>query len=114
MKSKRMCFACDLKSDPKLIEEYKEYHAAENTWPAITQSIKDAGILNMEIYLLGNRLFMIMDVDDTFDPDRKKQMDEENPKVQEWEKLMWKFQKQLPEAKNGEKWVEMERVYAFQ
>ena len=111
MKSKLYCYACDLKNDSKLIEDYKKQHKAENAWPEITQSIKDAGIIDVQIYLTGNRLFMIMEVDKTFSPERKARMDAENPKVQEWENLMWDFQQALPWAKDGEKWVAMERIF---
>ena len=105
----RYCLALDLKEDPKLIEEYKAYH--KNVWPEILKSIRDAGIANMEIYTLGNRLFMIMEVNDSFDPIRKAKMDASNPKVQEWETLMWKFQQKLPWVKNDEKWVMMDRIF---
>lgn len=111
MLTKRFCFACDLKDNPDLIEQYKEYHAAGNVWPEITQSIKDAGIVDMQIFLTGNRLFMIMEVDETFDPERKAKMDAKNPKVQEWEALMWDFQQALPWAKNGEKWIALEQIF---
>ncbi|MCL4149824.1 UNVERIFIED_CONTAM: hypothetical protein GTU68_050750 [Idotea baltica] len=107
----RHCLALDLKDDPQLIEEYKQYHAPGNAWPEIPKSIKEAGITNMEIYLTGNRLFMIMEVDETFDPNKKAEMDAENPKVQEWEKLMWKFQQPLSWAKEGEKWIPMEQIF---
>ena len=92
-----------MKDDPKLIAEYKRYH--EKIWPEITRSIKDSGIENMEIYLLGTRMFMIMEVNDTFSFQAKTQADLLNPKVQEWERLMWTFQKSLPQAGPGEKWV---------
>ncbi len=111
MNKKRLCFSCDLKEDSALIGEYKEYHAAGNAWPAITKSIKDAGILDMQIYLTGNRMFMIMEVDETFDQVIKAEMDANNPKVQEWEQLMWKFQQGLPWAQEGEKWLQMERIF---
>ena len=107
----RYCYACDLVNDSRLIEEYKQYHAAGKAWPEITESIKRAGIVEMEIYLIENRLFMIMEVDENFCLDRKKKLDKENPKVQEWEQLMWKFQQALLSAKYGEKWVAMERIY---
>ncbi len=103
--------ACDLKDDPALIEEYKSYHAAGKSWPEITRSIRDAGVTDMEIYLIGNRMFMIMEVDATFDFGRKAKMDAENPKVQEWEQLMWKFQQELPWAANGEKWMPLDRIF---
>lgn len=111
MNAKRLCYACDLVDNPKLIEIYKQYHAKENAWPEITKSIKDSGIVDLEIYLLGNRLFMIMEVDETFTLERKQMMDTANPKVQEWEKLMWQFQQAPPGAKDGEKWLPMEQIY---
>lgn len=111
MENRRFCFSCDLKDDPALIEEYKHHHAAGNTWPEITQSIRDAGVVDMQIYLTGNRMFMIMEVDESFDADRKAEMDANNPKVQEWEELMWKFQQELPWAKPGEKWMALEKIF---
>lgn len=107
--SKRYCLALDLKDDPQLIAEYKRYH--KHIWPEITRSIREAGIENMEIYLLGTRLFMIMEVTAEFSFEAKAQADRSNPKVQEWEALMWKFQKPLAEARLGEKWVLMERIF---
>lgn len=107
----RICYTCDLIDKPELIQKYKEYHFKDNAWPEITKSIIDSGIVAMEIYLLGNRLFMIMEVDETFTPERKQKMDAENPKVQEWENLMWEFQQPLPMAKKGEKWLPMEQIF---
>ncbi len=103
------CFTLDLVNDPQLIEEYKTYH--QNVWPEIKKSITDAGITNMEIYLLGNRLFMIMETDASFNAIKKAEMDATNPKVQEWENLMWKYQQALPQAKPGEKWLLMDQIF---
>lgn len=111
MALKKICYACDLVDNPELIEQYISYHSRENTWPEITKSIKDSGIVDMEIYIISNRLFMIMEVDETFTPERKQKMDKENPKVQEWENLMWKFQQALPQAKDGEKWLQMSQIF---
>ena len=113
METKRYCYACDLQDNEKLIEEYKAFHAKGKIWPEITKSIKDAGIVDMEIYLIGNRLFMVMEVTKNYDPISKAQMDADNPKVQEWERLMWEFQKELPWAKNGEKWMLMENIFTL-
>ena len=112
--NKRLCFACDLKDNPELIAEYKKYHVEGNAWPEITKSIKDAGIIDMQIYLTGNRMFMIMEVDASFDPDKKSKMDAENPMVQEWEELMWGFQQELPWAKKGEKWIALEQIFQLE
>ena len=111
MNTQRYCYSCDLKNDPKLISEYKKYHIQENVWPEITKSIKDAGIIDMEIYITGNRMFMIIEVDKTFDPIRKNEMDANNLKVQEWEKLMLNFQQKIPWAKESEKWVKLEKIF---
>ena len=111
MNTKKYCLALDLKDEPDLIAEYKQYHAPGNVWPEITKSIKDAGIVDMEIYNTGNRLFMIMEVDESFDPEKKARMDASNPNVQQWENLMMKFQQLLPWATDGEKWVNMERIF---
>src|SRR5579863_10401803 len=101
--NRRFCFTLDLNNDPALMAEYKRYH--EKIWPEITGSIRDSGIVDMEIYLLGARLFMIMEVNDSFSFEEKAKADAQNPKVREWEELMWKFQQALPEAKSGEKWL---------
>ncbi|WP_026767895.1 L-rhamnose mutarotase [Asinibacterium sp. OR53] len=106
---KRYCLALDLVDDPALIAEYEAYHQA--VWPEIKASILDSGITNMEIYRLGNRLFMIMDTTDLFSFDAKSEMDRNNPKVQEWEQLMWKYQQALPQAKPGEKWLLMNKIF---
>ncbi|QBQ41817.1 L-rhamnose mutarotase [Sphingobacterium psychroaquaticum] len=105
----RYTFALDLVNDPVLIQEYEDYH--QNVWPEIKASISDAGVLHMEIYRFENRLFMIMDVDQDFSFDKKSEMDANNPKVQEWEKLMWKYQQAIPGAKPGEKWVLMKQIF---
>ena len=110
--NRRFCLTLDLKNDPVLIAEYKRYH--QKIWTEITQSIKDSGIEDMEIYLLGARMFMIMEVNESFSFEAKGQADLCNPKVQEWEKLMWKFQQSLPEAKPGEKWLLMERIFKLE
>jgi L-rhamnose mutarotase len=108
---KRYCLAVDLVDDPSLIAEYEHWHKAGNTWPEIRNSIIDSGITNMEIYRTGNRLFMIMETTDDFTFERKAAMDAANTKVQDWEQLMWKFQQPLPWAKEGEKWVLMDKIF---
>jgi L-rhamnose mutarotase len=110
--TRRYCLTLDLKDDPKLIAEYKRYH--EKIWPEITKTIKDAGILDLEIYLRGTRMFMILEVDETFSFEKKAEADRANPKVQEWENLMWKFQQALPDARPGEKWLLTERVFKLE
>ena len=111
MDMKRYCLALDLVDDAALIREYEHWHKTENTWPEIKESITGSGITNMEIYRTGNRLFMIMETDDSFSFENKATMDAGNTWVQEWEALMWKFQKPLPWAKAGEKWILMDKIF---
>ena len=108
---KRYCFALDLKDDAGLIREYEEYHSA--VWPEILESIRKSGVLDMEIYRTGTRLFMIMDTHDSFRFEKKAEMDASNAKVQEWEELMWKYQQQMPGARPGEKWMLLDRIFSL-
>ena len=105
----RYCLALDLKDDAALIAEYEKYHKA--VWPEIIASIKEAGIEQLEIYRVANRLMMIMETSDFFTFENKSAADAANPKVQEWEALMWKYQQALPAAKPGEKWMLMEKIF---
>jgi L-rhamnose mutarotase len=109
---KRYCLTLDLKDDAALISEYEQYH--EKIWPEIMENIRGSGIGQMEIYRFGNRLFMIMETEDSFSFERKAKADAGNPKVQEWEQLMWKYQQTLPGAKPGEKWVLMNKIFDLQ
>ncbi|HJT00674.1 MAG TPA: L-rhamnose mutarotase [Terriglobales bacterium] len=110
--TRRYCLTLDLKDDPALIAEYKRYH--QKIWPEITRSIKDAGVENLEIYLLGTRMFMILEAGPNFSFAAKAKADQANPKVREWEELMWKFQQSLPQSKPGEKWLLMERIFQLE
>ncbi len=107
--SRRYCLTLDLQDDPLLIAEYKRYH--ERIWPEITLSLKQSGIEDAEIYLLGTRLVMILEVNENFSFEAKARADAANPKVREWETLMWKFQRPLPQARTGEKWLLMEKIF---
>lgn len=109
--NKRYCLALDLVNDPELIAAYEACHNA--VWPEILESITGSGISAMEIYRTGNRLFMIMEVNDSFSFEAKGAADAANPKVQEWETLMWNYQRALPNAKPGEKWILMDKVFSL-
>lgn len=108
---KRYCLALDLKNDEALIAEYEAYH--RDVWPAILESIRAAGIEQMEIHRVNNRLFMIMEVNDDFSFEKKAAVDASNEKVQQWEELMWKYQQALPLSKPGEKWMLMQKIFSL-
>jgi L-rhamnose mutarotase len=105
----RHCLALDLKKSPKLIAEYERYH--ERIPQAIEKSIREAGITNLEIYRIGTRMFMILEAIDDFSFEKKEAIDASNPDVQAWEALMWRFQKPLKEAQEGEKWLFMNKIF---
>jgi L-rhamnose mutarotase len=108
----RYCLTLDLKDDPSAIAEYKRYY--EKIWTEIRDSISGSGVIDMEIYLLGKRLFMILDVSESFSFAAKAAADAANPKVQEWEALMGRFQQPLPESRPGQRWTLMERIFSLQ
>jgi len=106
---KRYALALDLVDDPGSIAEYEAHHRA--VAPEILASIRDAGVEVMDIYRFGNRMFMVMEVDETFSFERKAEMDAANPAVQAWERLVWKYQQAVPRSKPGEKWVLMDKIF---
>lgn len=108
---RRFCLALDLKPDPQLIAEYEAWHRA--VWPEILDSIRATGITALEIYRVENRLFMILEAGDDFSFEKKAALDTANPKVQEWETLMWRYQQALPAARPGEKWILTERIFCL-
>ena len=110
----KYCLALDLKDDPELIKEYEYYHTKDGIWPEIMASIRESGIDVLQIFRTGNRLFMILEAGPNFSFENKERLDNENPKVQEWEELMWRFQQALPWAKEGEKWVLMDKIFDLQ
>ena len=105
----KYCLALDLKEDENLIAEYEKQH--QHVWPQVIDSIKDSGIISLEIYRVFNRLFMIMETDESFSFNKKNEMDNANRKVLEWEELMWKYQQAIPKSKPGEKWVLMNKIF---
>lgn len=108
---KRYCLALDLKDNEELIAEYEELH--RNVWPAVRESILASGIHQMEIYRVGNRLFMIIEASEDFSFEAKSKLDAANPEVCRWEDLMWKFQQSLPFAAEGSKWLLMDKIYSL-
>lgn len=109
--SRRFCQALDLVDDPALINEYQQYH--RQIWPEVASHLRQYGIENMEIFRLGNRLMMVMETTDDFDGALFEQRSLENPKVGEWEALMWQYQRPTPWTPDGEKWVEMKRIFSL-
>lgn len=110
----RMCYAVDLEDSAEVIERYKALHRPGGPPSAVTQSLRAAGIFSLQIYLIGNRLFMIMEVEPHYDANRKSQADAHIPEVQAWNAMMETMQRALPfaesEVSTG-KWRRMQRIY---
>ena len=110
-KFKRYCKTLQLENDRSLIEEYKKLHAMGNAWPEITQGMKDVGIIDMEIYLDGTTLFMIMDTTQNFDHEKAMTKLATLPRQSEWESVVSKFQKTSVSSTAKEKWKLIERIF---
>ena len=108
---KRYCKSLELENDPALIAEYKKLHAMGGTWPEITAGMKKVGIIDMEIYLSGKTLFMIMDTKADFDHDQAMTRLTMLPCQAEWEALVSKYQKTSSDASAKEKWRLIERIF---
>ena len=108
---KRYCKTLTLEDDPQLIEDYKKVHAPGAAWPEITRGMKEVGILDMEIYIAGNRLFMIMDTVPEFNHEKAMAELARKPRQSEWEAYVSKFQKTTSDASADEKWQVIERIY---
>ncbi len=109
----RFVYALDLHDDPALIAEYEAWHRRDQIWPSIIASLRGSGITNLEIFRTGNRLVLIIDAPDDFSPEAKAAADASSPDVQAWEQLMWRFQKALPWAPLGAKWLPMDRIFSL-
>ena len=109
---KRYCQTLDLRDDPQLIEQYVEAHA--HVWPEIQAGIREVGILDMQIYRLGNRLFMIMDTVDAFDFEADNARLATLPRQAEWEAYVSQFQGCDPAAPSTAKWQRMERIFKLE
>jgi L-rhamnose mutarotase len=94
-----------------MIAEYRKYHEADTIWPEVVDNIRSQGIVREAISLAGNRMVMILENTNDFSFETKTASDQANPKMRAWEELMWKYQKALPQAAPGEKWIPMEKIF---
>lgn len=111
MSGQRYCLALDLIDDPVLIAEYQQLH--QRIWPAVAEHLRSQQVLDMQIWRLGTRLFMVMDTGPDFSFDGMDRAARDNPEVQAWETLMWRFQTPTPWTAAGEKWQPMEQIFSL-
>jgi L-rhamnose mutarotase len=105
---RRVCFALDLVDDAAAIAEYEARHAPGAVWPEVVAHIHAQGVEAMEIWRAADRLVMIAEVADDYP-----RAVAEPARIAEWESLMWGFQRPLPAAAEGEKWVAMTRIFSL-
>ncbi|TDW64352.1 L-rhamnose mutarotase [Novosphingobium sp. PhB55] len=110
----RRCFAVDLVDEPEMIARYRAWHAPGGPPAAVTEAIRADGVRDLQIWLVGDRMFMTMEQDaaTAADAEGKAARDAANPEVQAWDALMRTFQRPLPFAPDRT-WAEMERIYAL-
>jgi L-rhamnose mutarotase len=108
---KRYCQTLDLKDDPALIAEYVKRHSEAESWPEIRAGIREVGILEMELYILGTRLFMIVETPLDFEWETAMSKLATLPRQAEWEDYMSIFQVAKPRASSAEKWQLMDRFF---
>lgn len=110
-RTKRYVQTLVLNSDEEAREQYIKYHSKEYNWKEIREGIKEVGILEMEIYILGNRLVMIVDAPEDFDWASSMARLATLPRQAEWEAFVSQFQGCSPDATSDEKWQMMERMF---
>lgn len=108
---KRYCQTMDITDNPEIIRKYREAHSQGHFWPVIGEGIRSVGILEMEIYILGNRLFMIVETPLDFDWDTAMAKMAKLPRQQEWEDFVGALQGFKPGQTSDEKWQMMERMF---
>lgn len=110
-KIKRYVQFLEISDDPELIAQYRKWHSQEYNWKEVRDGIREVGILEMEIYLLGSRLVMIVDASVDFRWSEAMKRLATLPRQAEWEALVSKFQGCRPDARSDEKWQPMERIF---
>jgi L-rhamnose mutarotase len=109
----RLYFALDLNDNPEFFAEYERWHQPDQIWPDILESLSSSGVEDAEIFRTHNRLVLVLDVAVDFSLDKKAAADAVNERVIAWETMMWKYQKPLPWAHPGQKWVPMQRIFSL-
>ncbi len=111
MKTHRTCLALDLKDDDELIAQYEHFHQPEHIWPEIPKGIRPCGIVDMQIYRLGSRLFMIVETKEGIDLKAAFEAIGKMPLQAEWAAFMNGFQQRLTQAQPHEHWAEMKPIF---
>ena len=108
---KRYCQTLTLKDNPELIASYRKAHSKEEFWKEIKEGILSVGILEMEIYIKGTTLVMIVETPLDFEWDTAMEKLSRLPRQAEWEDYVARFQQCVAGSSSNEKWRMMERMF---
>lgn len=108
---KRFVQTLTLNSDEEARREYIKWHSPEHNWKEIRNGIREVGIIEMEIYILGNTLVMIVDTPEDFDWEKAMARLATLPRQAEWEAFVSQFQGCNANATSDEKWQMMQRIF---
>lgn len=106
--SRRFCLALDLVDDAALIADYEAHHAPGAVWPQVVAYLHAQGAERVEIWRAGDRMTMIVDASDDYPRSVTAP-----PDIARWEEKMWRYQRALPQAREGEKWLPMQRIFSL-
>ena len=109
--TKRYVQVMDLNADNTLIALYRQAHDKDHFWKEIGRGIKAVGIMEMEIYIAGNHLVMIVDAPLDFCWDDAMARLATMPRQAEWEAYVAQWQQCDPAATSDEKWHMTERMF---
>ena len=110
-KIKRYVQYLEISDNEELKAEYCKWHSEEYHWKTIRDGIREVGILEMELYMIGNHLVMIVDAPADFNWQEAMDRLATLPRQAEWETFVAKFQGCDADARSDEKWQPMERIF---
>ena len=100
-----------ISDNPELVAQYRKWHSEEYSWEEVREGIRQVGILEMEIYILGSYLVMIVDAPADFEWAEAMDRLATLPRQAEWEAFVSQFQGCAADARSDEKWQPMERMF---
>lgn len=109
--AKRFCQF--LKLNPETLEQYKYWHNSHNIWKEIPLGIRKAGILDMEIYVINDIAFMLIEAAPDFDWDTSFGKLATYERQAEWEEFVSQFQIIGEGQRSEEKWQLVERIFSL-
>jgi L-rhamnose mutarotase len=92
-KTRRIVRLMDLNNLPDVLEAYEISHLRGNTPAAVLGAQRRHGIEEMEIYRAGDRLVMIMEVTEAYDPAALDAESGRSPEIAAWHRRMAELQR---------------------